>query len=269
MAFNYEQSLWGRGKATLAWSDPASFRLQQALSMLQPLSAGARVLEIGCGAGQFIRAIQEERSDFVCFGCDISVTALESARQHHDRVEYTVCSATALPHADASLDAVVIFDVLEHVENVTATIAETKRVLKPGGLAYCFVPCEDDILSLWHLLDKIHLKRALTKKYAGHINYFSRRSLLALFQPHFSIVSLHYSEHFLGQILGVAAFFLMDRAAKQQGLQQINNETYFNQKSSGLVKLIKKAVNSLIYLESTWLQRVPSPNVHLVARKKL
>lgn len=268
MSFNYEQSIWGRGKATLAWSDPASFRLRQALKSLQSLPSGARVLEIGCGAGQFIRALQEHRQDLVCCGCDISVSALESAKKYYERVEYAACSTDTLPYADASFEAVLIFDVLEHVDTVSATIGEMKRVLKPGGSAYCFVPCEGDWLSLWHLLDLLHLKRDLTKKYAGHINYFSRRSLLALFKADFSVVKIRYSEHVFGQLLGVAAFFLMDRAAKRRGLVQINNESYFTGWSAAPVRLIKNIVNTLVYLESTLLCRVPSPNVHVVVRKK-
>ncbi len=268
MPFNYEQSIWGRGTAILAWSDPASFRLRQALNALCTLPAGSKVLEIGCGAGRFIRGIKQLRPELDCHGCDISVQAIDEAKSRADGVVYAV-SAERFPYEDSFFDAVLIFDVLEHVADPAALLAEMSRVLLSGGIAYCFVPCESDSLSLWHLLDKLRLKRNLTGKYAGHINYFFRRSLLILFQPHFSVVSLRYSEHLLGQIVGVVAFFLMDRAAKRQGFQQINNEMYFDQKSSPPVKLIKKAVNGFIYLESAVFSRAPSPNVHLMARKKV
>ncbi|MBI5729462.1 MAG: class I SAM-dependent methyltransferase [Candidatus Magasanikbacteria bacterium] len=266
MSFNYEQSLWGRGSATPLWSDPTSFRLRQALSALRLFPAGARVLEVGCGAGQFIRGIKKLRPELDCHGCDISVKAIDSAKGYADSVAYAISSEQFL-YENNFFDAVLIFDVLEHVENPAALLAEMSRVLKPGGIAYCFVPCEGDVLSLWHLLEKLHLKRDLTKKHAGHINYFSRQSLLALISSHFSVISLRYSEHLLGQIIGVVAFFLMDYAAKKRGLAQINNETYFRGQSSGPFKLIKIIVNSLIYLESVIFSRVPSPNVHVTLCK--
>lgn len=269
MFFNYEQSIWGQGIATLAWSDPASFRLRQALESVRSLPAGGRVLEIGCGAGQFIRAIKQLRPELDCHGCDISVYAVEEAKHHtDDGVSYAV-SDVRFPYGDSFFDAVLIFDVLEHVEDPAALLTEMQRVLKPGGIAYCFVPCEGDALSLWHLLDKLDLKHDLTKKHAGHINYFSRESLLALFESNFFVFAIRFSEHFLGQIIGIVAFFLMDRAAKRQGEVQINNETYFSQPSSSLVKIAKNIVNSLIYLESLLFSRVPSPNVHLTLRKKI
>lgn len=269
MPFDYEQSIWGRGEATLAWSDPASFRLRQAVRAIRSLPAGARALEIGCGAGQFVRGVKKLRPEFDCYGCDISVRAVDIAKSCGGSVAYAVSAAGRLPYADAFFDAALIFDVLEHVADVRGMIAEMRRVLKPGGIAYCFVPCEGDPLSLWRLFDKLHLKRDLTRKYAGHINYFSRRSLLALFRPHFSIAVVRYSEHLLGQVIGIAAFFLMERAAQARGLAQVNNEDYFNQQSSAPFELIKKTVNSLVYLESVLFQRLPSPNIHLVACKKL
>jgi hypothetical protein len=40
--FDYEQSLWGSGEASLRWSSPTSFRLEQALKALGELSAQAK-----------------------------------------------------------------------------------------------------------------------------------------------------------------------------------------------------------------------------------
>jgi ubiquinone/menaquinone biosynthesis C-methylase UbiE len=168
---------------------------------------------------------------------------------------------------------VLIFDVLEHVEDVDGTLQEIYRVLKPQGLLYCFVPCEGDWLSLWHLLEKLHLKRNLTQRYAGHINYFSRRELRNQLQKHrLELVSARYGEHVLGQLLGVISFTLMHRTAQKKQLSQLNNETYFVEKteqSGGWYQVVKNVINSLIYLESLVGSRIPSPNVHYVVRKQV
>jgi len=49
-------------------------------------------------------------------------------------------SAMALPFPDACADLVIMQGVLEHVEDATSTLAESIRVLKPGGLFYTEMP---------------------------------------------------------------------------------------------------------------------------------
>lgn len=269
MSFDYEQSIWGKGKASLAWSSPTAFRLRQALRAVQNLPSGAMVVEVGCGVGQFIRAVKKQLPTLRCCGSDISATAIALAVNEHDGVEYSHHAPERLPYADGSTDAVLIFDVLEHVPDPAALLREVRRVLKPNGILYAFVPCEGDWLSFWHLLDILHLKRELTKKFAGHIQYFSRRALLDLFRREsFDFKRVRYSEHVVGQLLGVVAFWLMDRGARRSGLTQINNEQYLGAFAGGTVgTLLKRIINTWVYIESTVLSRVPSPNVHVTAVK--
>ncbi len=272
MSFDYNHSLWGAGTANLSWSSPTSFRLSQALHAIAPLQAGDTVLEIGSGLGQFIRAIKLARPELTCHGCDISEPAITAARGFGDGVIYTLNNEQSLPYPTASYNAVLIFDVLEHVPDPALLLNEVCRVLKPGGRLYAFVPCEGDSLSLWHWLEKLHLKKDLTKKYAGHIQYFSRVSLRKeIEQVGLKIRQIHYGEHLLGQLLGVLSFNLMHRAAKRQGVTQLNNEAYFakleEKNSGGFLRLIKNIVNSLVNVESRIFYKVPSPNVHIIAEK--
>lgn len=272
MAFDYEKSIWGHGSASLGISSPTSFRLRQSLQALSELKAGAKVLELGCGAGQFIREIKKIRPELECYGCDISQHAIAIAKQANDSVVYDLSTENRSTYPDNSFDAVLIYDVLEHVENPNLILSEVNRVLKKRGVFYSFVPCEADSLSFWNLLHKLGLKRELTKMYAGHINKFSRKSLVSLVESHgFTVKRIRYSEQVLGQLLGLAAFFSMDRFAKKSNLHQVNNEQYFydlNQKGGGALRIIKNIVNSLVTLESIIFSRIPSPNVHLTVVKK-
>ncbi len=272
MAFDYEKSIWGHGNASLRLSSPTFFRLRQSLQSLSELKPGAKVLELGCGAGQFIREIKKIQPELDCYGCDISQHAITIAKQANDGVTYDLSTENKSVYEDSFFDAVLIYDVLEHVENPNLILFEVNRVLKSGGVFYSFVPCEADSLSFWNLLHKLGLKRELTKMYAGHINKFSRQSLTSLVRSHgFIAKRIRYSEQVLGQLLGLAAFFSMDRFAKKSNLHQVNNEQYFydlGQKGGGVLKIIKNIVNSLITLESIIFSRVPSPNVHLTVIKK-
>lgn len=265
-SFNYEQSIWGSRTATLRPSDPAAFRLRQALRAIVALPAGARVLELGCGAGQFIRAIKRYRPDLDCVGSDISTTAIAAAKKFNDGVTYVVQT-----RFDGNFfDAIIICDVLEHVTDPAAILNEVVSALKPDGIFYAFVPCEGDSLSLWHALDIFGLKRNLTTRFAGHVQFFSRQSLKKLLSDAgFTSVTYEYSEHFFGQILGVLAFNLMARASKRNRAGQLNNEEYFGEAPrSGLMQFAKSLINSLVYFESRALAHLPSPNVHVFARKR-
>lgn len=273
MSFDYNKSLWGSGTATLRLTSPTSFRLYQALQAVSSLTAGARVLEIGCGAGQFIRALKQKRPELDCHGVDISSEAIALAKTAQDGVNYEVSTEKQLPYAAQHFDAVLIFDVLEHVEDPLFLLTEAARVLKNHGVLYAFVPCEGDWLSWWHWLDKMGLKNNLTEKFAGHIQYFSRPKLLSIVAAAgFDLRRVRYSEHALGQLLGVVSFNLMNRSAAKQGISQLNNEHYFaeleHRTNSQIFSLIKNLVNSVINIESHVLARIPSPNLHFVAIKK-
>lgn len=273
MSFDYNQSIWGQDTASLNPSHPTAIRLLQSLKVLNNLPANAKILEVGCGAGQFIRAIKQRLPSSDCYGFDISEVAINKAKEAGDGVNYLFGSASRWPLADNFFDAVVIYDVLEHVESVEQTTAEVRRVLKTEGLFYAFIPCEGDYLSMWHCLRFSHRFDTMTNKYAGHINRFSRSKWQNIFtQSGFKVISKKYSEHFFGQLLGILAFYLMDRRAKNNNLTQLNNEEYFGSlaQKSKLKKLfdwLRVVVNSLVYWESVILQNLPSPNFHLVAKK--
>lgn len=95
-----------------------------------------RALDIGCGAG----FITEELAiaGFAATGIDPSSVAIEAARAHAAAqglaIDYVVGVGEALPFADAAFDLVSCCDVLEHVSDLDRVVAETARVLRPGGL---------------------------------------------------------------------------------------------------------------------------------------
>jgi SAM-dependent methyltransferase len=98
--------------------------------------AGRTTLEIGSGAGQCSRWLRSRGAR--SFGVDISERQLQHSRRLDDHTGIVVPSAcatgTALPFADDSFDVTFSsFGALQFVADIEVCIAETARVLRPGG----------------------------------------------------------------------------------------------------------------------------------------
>ena len=97
---------------------------------------GAIVLDLGC-AGGFMAEAMADRGATVT-GIDPARAAIAAAKAHAAAngraVRYDVGVGEALPYADASFDAVVCVDVLEHVADLNRVLAQIARVLRPGGM---------------------------------------------------------------------------------------------------------------------------------------
>jgi len=100
------------------------------------LAAGARILDVGCGRGVTLGALAEQ--GFTVHGFEISA---EAARGADPRVEIRI--AQNLKEAEyraSSFDQVIIWHVLEHLDDPAGTLREAHRLLKPGGRLIVAVP---------------------------------------------------------------------------------------------------------------------------------
>lgn len=90
---------------------------------------GDRILDVGCGAGQVVGKLTE--AGYEAHGVDVSEPNIERARKFSDRCQFY--DGRHLPFADGYFAAVGALNVLEHVEEPEAFIAELVRVTAPGG----------------------------------------------------------------------------------------------------------------------------------------
>jgi malonyl-CoA O-methyltransferase len=102
-------------------------RVQALLAALPP---AARVLEVGCGKGRFLRAIRESRPDSECAGADISPAMLAGLPSG---VAGRVGSLESVPWPADSFGLVFSVEAVEHSANPEAAVAEMIRVATPGG----------------------------------------------------------------------------------------------------------------------------------------
>ena len=108
----------------------------------QRVPAGSpRILEVGCGGGIVAEALAAEGCTVI--GLDPSVGSLIAGQQHaassalERGAGYLRGVGEVLPFPDAAFDAVVASESIEHVEDPSAVLRETRRVLRPEGV-FCF-----------------------------------------------------------------------------------------------------------------------------------
>ncbi len=113
--------------------------------------AGARVLDVGCGDAGVPIAFAEAGAEAV--GIEPFARSVERGRvraeEHGVRLELHQGLAESLPFPDASFDLVSLDNVLEHVNDRDRTLAEIRRVLRPGGILYLVTPKPFALYSLW------------------------------------------------------------------------------------------------------------------------
>ncbi len=98
--------------------------------------SGLRVLDVGCGTGQFAVTIAPLVAGVV--GLDLTPAMLEQAQEHADRVgvdniRWMTADSIALPLADGMFDVVVSRSMFHHAADPAATLAEMRRVCAAGG----------------------------------------------------------------------------------------------------------------------------------------
>ena len=96
----------------------------------------ARVLDVGCGLGLYVRRFRS-LSDQV-YGVDVDADKVREASLTLPNI--SEAPAEHLPYADGTFDVVLSHEVLEHVTDDVAAVREAVRVLKPGGHLVIFVP---------------------------------------------------------------------------------------------------------------------------------
>lgn len=112
----------------------------EVLREMVPL-AGKRVADIGCGEGALVRLMARAGARVV--GVDNNPAQLAKAAEAAAGSEtYAMAVGERLPFADATFDAVVVFNALHHipVEAQRAALVEAARVLRPDGRLYIAEP---------------------------------------------------------------------------------------------------------------------------------
>ena len=263
--FDYYSFSWGKGEIDLNQKSLQSLRMERCFDALS--GKKGKVLEVGCGEGRAIRTIKKRFGGLSTFGCDFLPQSIFRSGQYRDGTHYALCDAHDLPYRDNSFDAIIVFDLIEHVVDVDKVISEINRVLKDDGIFHCFIPCEINFPTFYWLLWKTGISPDL-KKFVGHIQKFDEQIITdKLTRNGFSPVKLNYSYHYFGQLMDILLFTAIKYKAMFNLYYKLNEGKHeagsarrpslFSRIIEGALVKLKDAIHLLAYYESKCLEKNP------------
>lgn len=126
------------------------------IKYLKNYVTGNTILDIGCGLGKYSRYLQDNGYKVISIDVD----------KHFEspNADFCFASGDAIPFKDKTFDTVILFDVLEHIENDEKVLSELQRITKHRIIGS--VPNEDDhILQKYNLTYKHHIDKSHFREY--------------------------------------------------------------------------------------------------------
>lgn len=177
-----------RGEPSYVWRAGQARRLALIRAALPDL-AEPLILDNGCGLGVYVARLREITPHV--FGLEYEQERAAAATRRLGAGVIVRAASERLPFPDQSFSAVLSNEVIEHVQDDRAALAEMARVLRPGGRALIFCP------NRWYPVETHgvywrgryffgniplvnYLPDPLRNRFAPHVRAYTRRGLLRL-----------------------------------------------------------------------------------------
>lgn len=166
---DYYESLWTALPATL--TPPELARRRRFL--VAEVTAGARLLDLGCGAGEFTAIAAAAGAQ--ALGVDVAAAALARARAAHPELRFELVPFDGpLPLPDNSFELVWASEVIEHVADTALWLSEVRRVLVPRGTLLLTTPAHGRLRLLLGGIERY------SAPLGDHLHLYTARSLRGL-----------------------------------------------------------------------------------------
>jgi SAM-dependent methyltransferase len=191
------------------WSDDLTFMHEEMVGQSHPIDRASRgdalnqlkarlrepdpsILEIGCSSGFLLKEMSEAFPTAFIIGADVVREPLYKLAEELPTIPLLRFDLLQCPLPSNSFDAVVMLNVLEHIEDDGRALAQVHRILKPGGIIVVEVPAGPHLFDAY---DKalMHFRRYLSAELADKLRTAGfdvvRRSHLGFFlYPAFRMV---------------------------------------------------------------------------------
>jgi len=192
------------------------------------LPADARlVVDVGSAFGYGTAALMAGSPERRVIGVERDPTHLAEAARRFPWVKVVEGDAAELPFRDGSVDAVALLDVLEHVADPDAVLAEVHRVLQPGGVVVISVPHR----GLLTAADSTNLYPALRRRFpswppmepadaceGGRHRHYAVEELYAALEPRFEVDRVARSGTGIAELVHLVLLVLFKGVLRHPGI---------------------------------------------------
>ena len=153
------------------------------------------VLDVGSGVGYGSKILAEKAG--AVLAVDVSEEAVRYARERYARenIELVVGDCHELPLASDSVDVVVSFELIEHLQGQQAHLLEVSRVLKPDGLTVISTP------------NRVFYSQESNQVNPFHTHEFDFQEFLDFLKSVFSSVQIYFQNHVAGLIVANTSLY--------------------------------------------------------------
>jgi len=220
------------------------------------------ILDIPCGRGFYLNMF-DYATEATVIGADLAWDVLEKARRNTAQagIPLQAASIYSLPYPSGTFDAVILSEVLEHLQDDVAGLREVRRVLKPGGVVAITVPNVnypfwwDPINKTLDTLFGTHISRGpLAGLWANHHRLYDRGQLrevvqAAGFEVEVERAFTHHSFPFIHNIVYGIGKPLLESGLLPGEMATAADRTTFEQNSGNLLNPINLGVAVLNYFD--------------------
>jgi 2-polyprenyl-3-methyl-5-hydroxy-6-metoxy-1,4-benzoquinol methylase len=169
LAWFYPNEYWGQD-ASEDWI--RSSQAEKVKFLASSEVASGTILDVGCGAGFFLRALNSKKWNR--YGVEMSDKAARAANLALGAGRVFAGTLIEAECADSVFDVVTFWSALEHTNEPRATLAEARRIIKPGGSVIIQVPNAASYQARmfggnWFALDVPRHRYHFTPKTLGHL----------------------------------------------------------------------------------------------------
>jgi 2-polyprenyl-6-hydroxyphenyl methylase/3-demethylubiquinone-9 3-methyltransferase len=176
-ARHYHEELWSD---VPAGRRPADFERRLAF-VRRHVSAGDRVLDVGCGEGMFAGELAATGARVT--GIDVAREPLRRAAERHPGLDLRLVSAEppSWSLSDGAFDVVWAGEVLEHVADTAGFLSEVRRVLRSGGTLVLSTPDHGPLVRLVLGVSAPAFARHFDPR-SDHLRFYTRGTLATLLE---------------------------------------------------------------------------------------
>ncbi|MGQ9889559.1 MAG: class I SAM-dependent methyltransferase [Aggregatilineales bacterium] len=237
-------------------------RVQTVFEWIEPRD-DKLILDLPCGRGYYLNMLR-----YVCacplVGADLDGAVLRKARRnvgHLPNIMLNQADIYALPYPDNTFDAVILSEVLEHIERDVDGLREALRVLKPGGVAAITVP-HANYPFWWDPINKsletvfgTHIARGpLAGIWANHVRLYTPEQLRSAALAAGFVVEeersfTHYCFPFIHNLVYGIGKPLLESGLLPQAMANAADRTRFDVNNGSLLNPINLGLRVLNYFD--------------------